>query len=200
MEEEWCSSYLVSSSIKNRNENTEPKLCLGRQSKATSKFALFIGSLLMLAAVSTLHSILAPLDLNLQMSTAQEQKQEYDVHYLERNIVHEHDGDVSLALAASKDDCPKSTKANQKADKSSIAWEVMPAKGSAGSHLKPATICACAKCGSSSFWRELFAIVHGRSFASMNYRGPPWIHDLSNKKLWTNIQAKQKRDWSNFEK
>jgi len=34
----------------------------------------------------------------------------------------------------------------------------------------------------------------------MNYRGPPWIHDLSNKKLWTNIQAKQKRDWSNFEK
>jgi hypothetical protein len=34
----------------------------------------------------------------------------------------------------------------------------------------------------------------------MNYTGPPWIHNLSNKKLWTNIQAKRKTDWSSFEK
>ena len=81
------------------------------------------------------------------------------------------------------------------------AWEVFPMmKDSAGSHLKPATICACAQCGSTSLWTELFTIVQGRSFASMNYTGPPWIHDLSNKKLWTNIQAKLKRDWSSFEK
>jgi len=32
----------------------------------------------------------------------------------------------------------------------------------------------------------------------MNYTGPPWIHSLSNKKLWTNIQAKKVSDWTNF--
>jgi len=30
----------------------------------------------------------------------------------------------------------------------------------------------------------------------MNYTGPPWIHNLSNKKLWTNIQAEKKKNWS----
>ena len=64
--------------------------------------------------------------------------------------------------------------------------------------LKPATLCTCAKCGSTSLWRELFAIVEGKSFKSMNYTGPPWIHNLSNKELWTNIEAKRKTDWSNF--
>jgi len=80
----------------------------------------------------------------------------------------------------------------------------MPAKDADATtrmQLKPATICACAKCGSTSLWTELFAIVHGKSFDSMNYKGPPWIHDLSNKKPWTNIQAKKRRtDWSNFKK
>jgi len=64
--------------------------------------------------------------------------------------------------------------------------------------LKPATLCACAKCGTTSLWEELFAIVEGKSFKSMNYTGPPWIHDLLNKKLWTNIEAKRRTDWSNF--
>jgi hypothetical protein len=76
------------------------------------------------------------------------------------------------------------------------AWEVMPAKDE--EQLKPATICACAKCGSTSLWTELFAIAHRKSFDSMNYKGPPWIHDLSNKKLWTTIRAKKRTDWSNF--
>lgn len=83
-------------------------------------------------------------------------------------------------------------------------WEVMPAKdadASISTELKPATIiCTCAKCGSTSLWMELFAIVHGRSFESMNYTGPPWIHNLSNKKLWTNIEAVRKTDWSSSTK
>eukprot|EP00984_Skeletonema_dohrnii_P027397 scaffold16939_cov72-Skeletonema_dohrnii-CCMP3373.AAC.2 len=56
--------------------------------------------------------------------------------------------------------------------------------------LKSATLCTCAKCGSTSLFEELFAIVEGKSFESMNYTGPPWIHDLSNKKLWTNIEPR----------
>ena len=72
------------------------------------------------------------------------------------------------------------------------------ATDAAAAELNPATLCACAKCGSSSMWEELFAIVEGRSFQSMNYTGPLWIHDLSNKKLWTNIRAQRKTDWSNF--
>eukprot|EP00984_Skeletonema_dohrnii_P018489 scaffold8651_cov141-Skeletonema_dohrnii-CCMP3373.AAC.2 len=57
--------------------------------------------------------------------------------------------------------------------------------------LKPATLCTCAKCGSTSLWEELFAIVEGKSFKSMNnrvYRG--YVHDLLNKKLWTNIEPR----------
>ena len=83
----------------------------------------------------------------------------------------------------------------------SRAWEIMPATDHVDepiAKLKPATICACAKCGTTSLWRELFAIVQGKSFKSMNYTGPPWIQTLSNKKLWTNIQAKRVSDWSNF--
>ncbi len=64
--------------------------------------------------------------------------------------------------------------------------------------IKPATLCACAKCGTTSLWEELFAIVEGKSFMSMNYTGPPFISKLSNRKLWTNIEAKRKTDWSNF--
>lgn len=85
-----------------------------------------------------------------------------------------------------------------------IAWEVEPlvyAKHkdlTASTNFQSATLCACAKCGSTSFWKEVFAITHGKSFASTNYKGPPWVHNLSNKKLWTNIQAKKKTDWSNF--
>ena len=63
--------------------------------------------------------------------------------------------------------------------------------------LKPATLCACAKCGTTSLWHELFDIVEGKSFKSMNYSGP--IYHLSNKKLWTNIHAERKSDWSNFQ-
>ena len=83
------------------------------------------------------------------------------------------------------------------------AWQIMPAEDatSHGAELNPTTyICACAKCGSSSLYRELFAIVHGRSFASMNYTGPPWIHNLANQKLWKNIQAKRLvDDWPEYD-
>ena len=83
------------------------------------------------------------------------------------------------------------------------AWQIMPAKDatSHGVELNPTTyICACAKCGSTSLYSELFAIVHGRSFASMNYTGPPWIHELTNQKLWENIQAKRLvDDWPKYD-
>ena len=74
----------------------------------------------------------------------------------------------------------------------------MPAKNATihDVELNPATyICACSKCGTTSLYEELYAIVQGRSFASMNYTGPPWIHDLTNHKLWTNIQAHRVHDW-----
>ena len=93
------------------------------------------------------------------------------------------------------------TNQKQKAAKPSNAWEIMPAADHVDvtiAELKPATICTCAKCGSTSLWTELFAIVEGKSFMSMNYTGPPWIHDLWYKKLWTNIEAKRRTDWSNF--
>ena len=82
-------------------------------------------------------------------------------------------------------------------------WQIMPAEDatSHGVELNPTTyICACAKCGSTSLYSELFAIVHGRSFASMNYTGPPWIHNLANQKLWKNIQAKRLvDDWPEYD-
>lgn len=84
------------------------------------------------------------------------------------------------------------------------AWQIMPAED-ATSHgvelLNPTTyICACAKCGSSSLYSELYAIVHGRSFASMNYTGRPSIHELTNQKLWKNIHAKKLvDDWPEYD-
>mmetsp|Transcript_32291 Transcript_32291/g.48772 ORF Transcript_32291/g.48772 Transcript_32291/m.48772 type:complete len:105 (-) Transcript_32291:586-900(-) len=48
----------------------------------------------------------------------------------------------------------------------------------------------CAKCGTTSLWEELFAIVEGKSFMYMNYTGPPFISKLSNRKLWTNIEPR----------
>jgi len=188
----------LSSFVKTQTRKSTVKLSigfLGRQSKTktTSKlFVLVIGTLVTLVAfpLLNLHSVLTT--FNLQSSSTQEENENDGSLDLE-SIMH----DVAL-LAASNHDSPKP---DQRADESTIVWEVIPTmKDSAGSHLKPATICACAKCGSSSFWRERFAIVHGRSFASMNYTGPPWIHNMSNKKIWTNIQAKRKTDWSSFEK
>lgn len=84
--------------------------------------------------------------------------------------------------------------------RSKEAWQIMPAEDatSHGVELNPTTyICACAKCGSTSLYSELFAIVHGRSFASMNYK--LWtIHNLTNQKLWKNIQAKR-FDWPEYD-
>ena len=83
------------------------------------------------------------------------------------------------------------------------AWEIKSADhdyvDENAAKVKPATVCACAKCGVTSLYRELFAIVHGRSYDSINYQGPGFIHGLSNKKLWTSIQAEKKTDWSNFQ-
>jgi len=169
------------------------------KTKTTPKIflVLLISTIVMLVTVSLLHqSMLVPLHLNLnhQISSAPDPEER------QRNaLVHEHHDDVAPSAEA-PDDGQKllntTTTSDQKADESSIAWEVIPIKSSAAAHLKPVTICTCAKCGSTSLWTELFAIVQGRSFASMNYTGPPWIHNLSNKKLWTNIQAEKKKNCS----
>ena len=114
--------------------------------------------------------------------------------------------EVEYLNRESKDESPKlhegKRRTNQNTAKSANAWEVVPAAGHVDgtlAELKPATLCACAKCGTTSLWEELFEIVEGKSFKSMNYTGPPWVHDLSNKKLWTNIHAVRKSDWSNFQ-
>lgn len=172
---------------------------------------LVIGTLVTLFAVPLLHNVMNPpatLDLQTSSSSGWAQQQKNDV------VVGEEDKhDVALALVAvpaSKDDSPKPKPApteenktnNQNAAKPSGAWEVMPTKDAdaTGIDLKPATICACAKCGTTSLWTEFFSLAQGKSFDSKNYKGPPWIHDLSNKMLWTNIQAKKKTHWSNFKK
>ena len=110
------------------------------------------------------------------------------------------DNTVTASAAATEGEGGE-TKKNQDdaSDEPSVAWEIMPATDTAIAELNPATLCTCAKCGSTSMWEELFAIVQGKSFKSMNYTGPPWIHNLSNKKLWTNIHAKRKTDWSSFD-
>eukprot|EP00985_Skeletonema_marinoi_P011410 scaffold5429_cov76-Skeletonema_marinoi.AAC.1 len=173
--------------------NTTAPILGGRRSSAStiSKLVLLaIGTLVMIVAVPMLYNMPTP---DLQTSSAQKQKNDVTVKKDTNDV------------AASEYESPKreegDAKTNQKAAEPSIAWEVVPAADHMDAtiaELKPATLCTCAKCGSTSLWRELFAIVEGKSFKSMNYTGPPWIHTLSNKKLWTNIEAKRKTDWSNF--
>mmetsp|Transcript_33810 Transcript_33810/g.68808 ORF Transcript_33810/g.68808 Transcript_33810/m.68808 type:complete len:365 (-) Transcript_33810:218-1312(-) len=169
---------------------TTPILGRRRSSGSTiSKLVLRIGTLVMIVAVPMLYNMPTP---DLQTSSAQKQKNDVTVK-------------KDTNVAASEYESPKreegDAKTNQKAAEPSIAWEVVPAADHMDAtiaELKPATLCTCAKCGSTSLWEELFAIVEGKSFKSMNYTGPPWIHDLLNKKLWTNIEAKRRTDWSNF--
>mmetsp|Transcript_3504 Transcript_3504/g.4984 ORF Transcript_3504/g.4984 Transcript_3504/m.4984 type:complete len:366 (+) Transcript_3504:121-1218(+) len=172
--------------------NTTAPILGGRRSSAStiSKLALLaIGTLVMIVAVPMLYNMPTP---DLQTSSAQKQKNDVTVK-------------KDTNDASSEYESPKrnggEAKTNQKASEPSIAWEVVPAADHVDAtvaELKPATLCTCAKCGSTSLWEELFAIVEGKSFKSMNYTGPPWIHDLLNKKLWTNIEAKRRTDWSNF--
>ena len=169
---------------------TTPILGRRRSSGSTiSKLVLRIGTLVMIVAVPMLYNMPTP---DLQTSSAQKQKNDVTVK-------------KDTNVAASEYESPKrkegEAKTNQEAAELSIAWEVLPAADHMDAtiaELKPATLCTCAKCGSSSLWEELFAIVEGKPFKSMNYTGPPWIHTLSNKELWTNIEAKRKTDWSNF--
>jgi hypothetical protein len=95
-------------------------------------------------------------------------------------------------LASSEDESHKRKVDKQYAARPSVAREIMPVADHVDAtliaQLKPATLCACAKCGTTSLWEELFNFVQGKSFKSMNYTGSPGIHTLSNKKLWTNIQ------------
>ncbi|KAL7547880.1 hypothetical protein ACHAWF_011153 [Thalassiosira exigua] len=86
----------------------------------------------------------------------------------------------------------------------SLAWDVMPLPekdaDAPTTKLKTFSICACPKCGSTSLFREFFKMVHGKTYESMNHKGPPWIQKLSNEKLWTRIRARRKTSWDNFTK
>uniref|UniRef100_A0A7S2KG62 Carbohydrate sulfotransferase n=1 Tax=Skeletonema marinoi TaxID=267567 RepID=A0A7S2KG62_9STRA len=169
---------------------TTPILGRRRSSGSTiSKLVLRIGTLVMIVAVPMLYNMPTP---DLQTSSAQKQKNDVTVK-------------KDTNDASSEYESPKrkggEAKTNQEASEPSIAWEIMPAADHMDAtiaELKPATLCACAKCGTTSLWEELFAIVEGKSFMSMNYTGPPFISKLSNRKLWTNIEAKRRTDWSNF--
>ena len=170
--------------------NTTSPILGGRRSSGStiSKLVLLaIGTLVMIVAVPMLYNMTTP---DLQTSSAQKQKNDVTVKKDTNDD------------AASEFESPKrkegEAKTNQEAADAapSIAWEIMPAADHMDAtiaELKPATLCTCAKCGSSSLWEELFAIVEGKPFKSMNYTGPPWIHDLLNKKLWTNIEAKRRQ-------
>mmetsp|Transcript_28439 Transcript_28439/g.60600 ORF Transcript_28439/g.60600 Transcript_28439/m.60600 type:complete len:321 (+) Transcript_28439:256-1218(+) len=51
-----------------------------------------------------------------------------------------------------------------------------------------ATVCACAKCGTTSFYQSIYEMTHGREW---NFSDPPWVQTL-NSKRWTDIEVKQK--------
>lgn len=164
------------------------KITRGRKSSR-----LAICTILMLSTVPLLFYTQI---LSLQTSSAV-QKQNNNVIVTERlNVTTVKEDEIDAA--ALKDESPTSKGKDLNTYKSE-AWHIMPATDHADAPIKPATIiCACSKCGTTSLWAELFAIVQGKSFEFMNYTGPPWINTLSNKKLWTNIQAKSVSDWSNF--
>ena len=77
------------------------------------------------------------------------------------------------------------------------AWEVAIVKESVRSAVvsEPSTICACAKCGSTSYYRTLYEITHHKTW---NYDGPPWVQNVGNSARWTNVKAKKKENWANF--
>mmetsp|Transcript_17384 Transcript_17384/g.28560 ORF Transcript_17384/g.28560 Transcript_17384/m.28560 type:complete len:368 (-) Transcript_17384:102-1205(-) len=178
---------------KSKMRQTSTNQCCGSTSTII-KVVLAISTFVVLFTVPLLHRMVA---LDSQMPSARDQELNHQFV-----TVKDDTGGILAAAAAPEDEQrPKrkgeETKTNREAT-DEVAWEIIPATDATRARLKPATLCTCAKCGSTSMWEELFAIVQGRSFKSMNYTGPPWIHKLSNKKLWTNIHAEKKTDWSNF--
>ena len=175
-----------------KSKRRQIRQCCGPTSTII-KVVLAISTFVVLSTVPMLHRV-ATLDSEIP---SQDQKLNHFVQTVKDDNA---DNTVTAAAAASEGEGGE-TKKNQDdaSDEPSVAWEIMPATDTAIAELNPATLCTCAKCGSTSMWEELFAIVQGKSFKSMNYTGPPWIHNLSNKKLWTNIHAKRKTDWSNFD-
>jgi len=56
------------------------------------------------------------------------------------------------------------------------------------------TVCACAKCGSTSLYHELYNRVHGKGWT---YGGAPYIHDLRSERWSQNsVRAMEKCKWS----
>eukprot|EP00986_Skeletonema_menzelii_P014534 scaffold9751_cov153-Skeletonema_menzelii.AAC.5 len=179
--------------FKSKRRQTTTNQCCGSTSTII-KVVLAISTFVVLFTVPLLHRMVA---LDSQMPSARDQELNHQFV-----TVKDDTGGIVAAAAASEDEQRskrkgEETKTNREAT-DEVAWEIIPATDATLARLKPATLCTCAKCGSTSMWEELFAIVQGRSFKSMNYTGPPWIHKLSNKKLWTNIHAEKKTDWSNF--
>ena len=175
-----------------KSKRRQIRQCCGSTSTII-KVLLAISTFVVLSTVPMLHRV-ATLDSEIP---SQDQKLNHFVQTVKDDNA---DNTVTAAAAASEGEGGERKKnQDDPSDEPSVAWEIMPATDTAIAELNPATLCTCAKCGSTSMWLELFAIVQGKSFKSMNYTGPPWIHDLTNKKLWTNIHAKRKTDWSNFD-
>jgi len=179
---------------KSKMRQTSTNQCCGSTSTIIKVVLAISTPFVVLFTIPLLHRMVA---LDSQMPSARDQELNHQFV-----TVKDDTGGILAAAAAPEDEQrPKrkgeETKTNREAT-DEVAWEIIPATDATRARLKPATLCTCAKCGSTSMWEELFAIVQGRSFKSMNYTGPPWIHKLSNKKLWTNIHAEKKTDWSNF--
>mmetsp|Transcript_2297 Transcript_2297/g.3667 ORF Transcript_2297/g.3667 Transcript_2297/m.3667 type:complete len:162 (-) Transcript_2297:278-763(-) len=128
---------------------TAPILGGRRSSSSTiSKLVLLaMGTLVMIVAVPMLYSMLA---LDHQTSSAHKQKNDVTVK-------------KDTNDASPEDESPKreggEAKTNQKQEAAdaepSIAWEIMPVADHMDAtiaELKSATLCTCAKCGSSSLW------------------------------------------------
>jgi len=55
------------------------------------------------------------------------------------------------------------------------------------------TLCTCAKCGSTSLYKTLYSILHGKSW---DFNDPPWVHRLDYSQRWTNVNASRTTRWN----
>ncbi len=69
-------------------------------------------------------------------------------------------------------------------------WEIAPKK----THLSEvetassSIVCACAKCGSTSFFQTIYEITHGKKW---KYENRPWVQTIDASRRWTDIRARR---------
>lgn len=93
-----------------------------------------------------------------------------------------HDGGSNFSLPKFKNKPVKGTK----------AWLVSLVDGPID---KSFTVCVPAKAGSTSFYKTLYKIIHGKEW---NFKGSSWVGALDNSTKWTKIKATRQIKWTNF--